>query len=149
MRHFQVKTFLANSTLALNDSYLHCHVCRIHYFCLLMCSWDLYPHYHQFTRLVASLYPCQLCQPCQASRRFSQAGKKLVRIDFQAVEQAVQPGLQGQLGKLMSTFVLGDHPRNCTLCQQVPQLSLEHRRSVTTHSIFILCFLLPCFFPSA
>lgn len=143
MRHFWVKTLLASPAPALNHSYLHCHVCRIHSFCacLLMWSWDLCPYYHQFTRLV-SLFPCHLCQPCQAE-------KKLVRIKFQAVEQTGQPGLQWQLGKLMSMFILWDHPRNCTLCQQVPQLLLEHRRSVTAYSIFILCFLLPYFFSSA
>lgn len=77
--------------------YPHCHiVCRVHFFCasLLMVSasasesWYPYSHCSQFIRLVASLFPCPLCQPSQACwEAFPRQRRSWWGPSFQAVEQ--------------------------------------------------------------
>lgn len=70
MGHFWVKTLLDSPALALNDSYLHISISHISIamFAGFIPSVpvDLCPRYHKLTRLVSSLFPCHLCQTCQA-----------------------------------------------------------------------------------
>lgn len=80
-------------------------------------------------------------------RSFSQAQKKLVRKEFESVEQTALLGLHWQLCKLMSNFFLRNWLRNFTPHQQIPLVSLEHKKSVTACRIFKLYFLLPYFLP--
>lgn len=135
MGHFWVKTLLDSPALALNDSYLHisylhCHVCRIHSFCA---CWPL-PSLPQINKISVFFVPLSLMPDMSGMlEAFPRQKRSWWGLSFRQWSKPDSLAFNGSLASWCSCL-FWDDPRNCTLCQQVPQVSLKHRRSATNRS---------------